>query len=77
MLENREFWLVMNKAGSVLVFGDPAADAEGRYPNRETAEASVERSGALRDGETLYIVKSLRTIVAEVTGTTSITITPV
>jgi len=77
MLPNKEFYLVMNDAGSSMALGAPGQDADGRFPNYELAAAAAQNSWSTQDGQTMYIVHAVRTVVATVSGTTNITVTPV
>lgn len=76
MLPNKEFYLVMNDAGATCMFGDPNQDGDGRFPNRESATAAATANVGM-DGEMLYVVHAVRTVVTTVSGTTQVTVTPV
>lgn len=77
MLPNKEFYLIMNDSGAVMALGDPAQDGDGRFPNFETAAAAAQNSWTVQDGQELYVVHAVRTVVATVNGKTDVTVTPV
>lgn len=77
MLPNKEFYLVMNEAGSSMALGAPGQDADGRFPNYELAVAAAQGSWSVQDGQDMYIVHAVRTVVATVSGRTDVTVTPV
>lgn len=64
MLANSEFWLIMNEQGNVMATGDPAQDADGRFPNRELAEMAAMNLAQSRQGSDLYVAKATRTVVS-------------
>jgi hypothetical protein len=78
-LPNQEFYLIMNESRQIMTTGDSTADGEGRFPNRETAEAVATRlcSNSAQSDQDLYIVLVTRTAVACVTSRTVVTVTPV
>jgi hypothetical protein len=77
MLPDKEFYLVMNEAGAMMSLGDPAQDSDGRFPNQESATRAATTAWSVHDGQELYIVHHTRTVVATVSGTTDIVVTPV
>lgn len=76
MLPNKEFYLVMNDSAAVMALGDPAQDSDGRFPNQETATAAAARAWSVQDGQNLYVVHAVRTVVSTVAGTAQVTVTP-
>lgn len=76
MLENREWYAICNEAGAVVITPSTAQDADGRFPNRETAEAAAAAAYEAMKEE-LYVVSVVRTTVACVTGSMQVVVTPV
>lgn len=77
MLPQKEFYLVTTDTGAACQLGHPAQDAENRFPNRETAEAAAVDAWPSAAADVLYVVQMIRTTVAEIKGTTEVTVTSV
>lgn len=74
MLPNAEFYLVQDAAGRSMYMGHPAQDPDGRFPNIETATDAAKTCGAIDGGETVYVVKHVRTVMCCVDRNTEVTV---
>lgn len=57
-----------------MCMGAPSQDAEGRFPNYETAEYAAKTYGSIGENPTVYVVRHQRTVIACVDRNTEVTV---
>lgn len=77
MLANRDWFLVTDETGVGMALGDPHQDANGWFPNGETATAAASTACGNDPSTMLYVVHCSRTVVSTVTGSMQVVVTPV